>query len=281
MKRPTDAVLLDRLDRLNLLGTASAKTVKGRAEGYETYILYLAPARESGFQACPMASKGCEEACLYTSGHGRFDSVKKARLEKTHAFFRFRREFMARLHHEIGLAVKREARKGRTAVFRLNGTSDIRWETVSYIDPEGLYRENIFAAYPDVQFYDYTKIPNRRNLPANYHLTFSYSGYNGFQALEAVRNGQNVAVVFRDKDALYWATYGGTRFGSSEWLEVVNGDHDDLRFLDPKGVVVGLYAKGDAKTCDDPFVVDNIHSIPLGSLPTLKANLACTGGAAS
>jgi len=39
-----------------------------------------------------------------------------------------------------------------------------------------------------------------------------------------------------------------------EGTPVFNGDDSDLRFLDPKGVVVGLYAKGKAKKDTSGFV---------------------------
>jgi hypothetical protein len=42
------------------------------------------------------------------------------------------------------------------------------------------------------------------------------------------------------------ATYNG--------LPVFNGDDSDLRFLDPKGVIVGLYAKGRARKDTSGFV---------------------------
>jgi hypothetical protein len=38
-------------------------------------------------------------------------------------------------------------------------------------------------------------------------------------------------------------------------FKVIDGDKDDLRFLDPKGVVVGLYAKGKAKQDASGFVI--------------------------
>jgi len=37
-------------------------------------------------------------------------------------------------------------------------------------------------------------------------------------------------------------------------LPVFNGDESDLRFLDPQGVIVGLYAKGKAKKDTSGFV---------------------------
>ncbi len=105
--------------------------------------------------------------------------------------------------------------------------------------------------FPDVQFYDYTKIVARayKPMPSNYHLTLSYSEADADyaeQVLTAVRDtGINAAVVFRDKIP---ATFKG--------LRVVDGDKDDLRFLDPQGVIVGLKAKGDAKHDDTGFVID-------------------------
>tara|TARA_R100000734_G_C3294869_1_gene86167 strand:+ start:131 stop:463 length:333 start_codon:yes stop_codon:yes gene_type:complete len=108
---------------------------------------------------------------------------------------------------------------------------------------------NIFEIFPNVQFYDYTKIYKRdvSNIP-NYHLTWSYSQANKDYAKEyktALNNGMNIAVVFRDK--LPAAFLG---------LPVIDGDKDDLRFLDSKGVVVGLKAKGDAKKDTSGFVID-------------------------
>ena len=39
-------------------------------------------------------------------------------------------------------------------------------------------------------------------------------------------------------------------------LPVIDGDKDDLRFLDPQGVIVGLIAKGKAKQDKSGFVID-------------------------
>jgi hypothetical protein len=131
---------------------------------------------------------------------------------------------------------------------RLNGTSDIRWEQIPVVDAQGNTHKNIMEAFPMVQFYDYTKIANRRNVPNNYHLTWSYSGANPkYSAMmdTAVANGMNVAVVFRTK---------GTIPASFKGLPTVDGDKNDLRFLDPKGVAVALYAKGKAKYDTSGFV---------------------------
>jgi hypothetical protein len=219
---------------VKVLTLGNTKTVKGEKLGYMTFILHFAPATLSGFQVCPMASEGCTDACLNTSGRGRFASIQEARIRKTRWFFEDRESFMDALVKDIHAAIRKADRENMIPVFRLNGTSDIRWETVSVWG----YR-NVMELFPQVQFYDYTKIPNRRDLPANYHLTFSRSESNEHM----IPQNMNVAVVF---DTLPDTFMGRT---------VIDGTDTDLRFLDPQGVVVGLLAKGKAKKDTSGFVI--------------------------
>lgn len=222
---------------MKLLGTGNTKTVKGEKKGYMTFIMHLAPSRLSGYQTCPMASQGCAAACLNTAGRGRFTKTQEARIKKTRWFFEDRESFMGQLVKDIGAAIRKAGREGFIPTIRLNGTSDIRWETVRYWD------RTIFEWFPNVQFYDYTKIPNRTNIPSNYHLTFSRSEENDNNAEAMLAAGMNVAVVFKSLPL--------THFG----YPVISGDETDLRFLDPKNVVVGLTAKGKAKLDSSGFVV--------------------------
>lgn len=218
---------------------ANAKTVKGQGRGYMTAILYLAPADESGYEVCPMASKGCRKACLNKAGMGAFSNVQAARIAKTRWYFEDRPAFMAQLVAEVRAFIRKAIKLGLIPVVRLNGTSDIPWERVPV---EG--QPNIMSLFPSVQFYDYTKRSNRRDLPANYHLTFSLAEDNDGRAMVAASNGANVAVVFRNDR--FPASFMG--------MPVVDGDADDLRFLDGRGVVVGLKAKGPAKKDMSGFV---------------------------
>jgi hypothetical protein len=245
-----------------LLTPGNPKTEKGRGAGYWTFILHLAPASLSGFNVCAMATAGCKAACLNTAGRGGImaghgiltaddvasglhNTIQKARIRKTKAFFAARHEFMAHLVADIVKAIKLARRNGFTPVFRLNGTSDIRWETIR--DANG---RTIFNHFPDVQFYDYTKIANRRGIPANYALTFSLADGNETHARAALANGLNVAAVFSDKARV-------SRAISEGFLgrPVANGDDTDLRFLDPANHVIALYAKGNAKRDTSGFVV--------------------------
>ena len=222
----------------SLLSGSNAKLEKGEKMGWLTLGLSLAPANLSGRNFCPHASKGCTMACLYTSGHGRFDGVKNARLERSRFFLSRRAEFLAQLIAEIRKGEKAAAKKGMKLAVRLNVMSDLPWHNL--ID---------MSEFPNVQFYDYT--PNIKRalqwaageLPANYHVTFSRKEDNSGAVQLAVAAGVNVATVF---DAVP-TEYAGR--------PVVDGDVSDLRFLDQRGVIVGLKAKGDGKKDTSGFVI--------------------------
>ena len=239
---------------MKLLSTGNPKVLKGMKQGYNTYILHLAPANVSGFETCPKRTAGCTAACLNTAGRGGMfkkgestNVIQEARKRKTLFFFEERAGFMEWLVKDIELAIKQSIKKNLIPVFRLNGTSDLAWEKYEVIRNGKLYR-NIFSAFPDVQFYDYTKILGRKvqNI-ANYHLTFSAADGNDADVRKAIKQGYNVATVFGLKK---------TESMPDEYmgLPVFNGDESDLRFLDPEGVVVGLYAKGKAKKDTSGFV---------------------------
>jgi len=213
-----------------------SKTVKGETEGVMTGMLYLIP----DDTLCPMArTAGCRDACLVTAGRGRRTNVKAGRLRKTQEYYTDPVAFVDTLSREITLAQRRAERKGMTLAIRLNGTSDIPWE-----HKRGSGGMTLMDMHPDVQFYDYTKLPTRK-VPKNYHLTVSYSAANSKYAQKALDSGHNVAVVFRHKSDIP-RTFGGRK--------VIDGDKTDLRFTDPKGVVVALYAKGTAKHDTTGFV---------------------------
>lgn len=226
-------------------GDSSAKILKSNLanKGYNTNIMYLAPHKLSGYNVCSSASPGCIAGCLNISGRGRMSNVQQARLKRTKYFFEDRTNFIRDLYVEIRKFVAKCKKLGLKPALRLNGTSDIMWEQVL---------PQLFVDFPEIQFYDYTKIYKRMlrflngELPANYHLTFSLSEINLEQSLDVIAKGGNVAVVFRNKNI------------PSQWLgiKVHNADSDDLRFLDMPGWQ-GLYAKGKAKYDNTNFVVEN------------------------
>ena len=239
-----------------LLGVGNnAKTIKGDGSEYLTAILYMTPYKVwvetlgRYMNSCPMAEEaGCIKGCLNTAGRGAFNNVQSARLRKAQWFYNDRRGFMKQLYADVLKFRNYCVKRGIQPVVRLNGTTDIRWEDFTVFESDHK-DENIFTHFPDVQWYDYTKLSNRRRAKAipNYHLTWSYSAHSATyeaQIDKALENGMNVAVVFRDKNY------------PKQWDQrpVINGDNDDLRFLDPKGVIVALYAKGAAKKDTTGFV---------------------------
>lgn len=222
-----------------LLSTANPKIQKGTKLGYLSFILHLAPSTLSGKNTCPKATPGCAAACLNTAGRGGMfrrgettNAIQKARIRKTVQYWFDRDTFLADLEADIRKGIKFAEKQGLTPVFRLNGTSDLAVE-----------KWGIIEKFPTVQFYDYTKVLGRKvaHLP-NYHLTFSAADGNDADVAKAIKQGMNIAMVF---DALP-DTYMG--------LEVIDADEHDLRFLDKKGVIAGLKAKGKAKKDTTGFV---------------------------
>jgi hypothetical protein len=239
---------------MKLLSTGNPKVLKGLAQGFNTYILHLAPADVSGYETCAKRTAGCTAACLNLAGRGGMfkkgestNVIQQARIRKTKMFFEDRITFMNLLVKDIELAIKQSKRMGLIPVFRMNGTSDLAFEKYEVVRNGKLFR-NIFDAFAEVTFYDYTKILGRKVADIkNYSLTFSAADGNDNDVAKAITQGYNVAVVFGIKKTLPMPeTYQG--------LPVFNGDESDLRFLDPKGVVVGLYAKGKAKKDTTGFV---------------------------
>lgn len=228
---------------------ADAKTVKGAIKGYLTGVLYMAPHNISGYQVCPMASNGCIAGCLYTAGRGIYTQTQKARIARTKRFHEDRAAFMAQLVSEIEALIRKANRECMIPVVRLNGTSDLPWEKIKCVR-NGKEYASLMEAFPDIMFYDYTKVLGRKKALtlSNYSLTFSLSEDNDSRALKALEEGYNVAVVMRlgrkEAKPKFWNGY-----------PVVDGDETDLRFLDPKGGhIVALFPKGKARHDKTGFV---------------------------
>jgi len=218
-----------------LLSTANPKIQKGTKLGYLSFILHLAPSMLSGKNTCPKATPGCIAACLNTAGRGGMfkkgettNMIQQARIRKTKMYFEQRDLFLATLEADIRKAIKFAEKQGLIPVFRLNGTSDLAVE-----------KWGIIEKFPTVQFYDYTKVLGRKvaHLP-NYHLTFSKADGNDADVAEALLQGMSVVAVY-------------DRIPEG----IPSADETDLRFLDPKGIMLGLKAKGRAKKDYSGFVI--------------------------
>ena len=241
-----------KLTGLSYLGSvaSSSKIAKGLQYNEMTYILYLAPANQSGYNVCPMSTEECRTACLTESGHNRIDvkknAINKARIAKTKLFFEQRDFFMSWLVAEIEKAKYNAEQLGYTFSVRINGTSDIDLSTFK------LGRKNILQLFDDVQFYDYTKVAKRFKMLdkyPNYDLTYSFSGHNMFQCLDLLDKKQGrVAMVFEGK--VLPKSFMG--------YKVIDGDAYDMRYMDKQGVIVGLKFKkvrNKIDTANNKFII--------------------------
>lgn len=217
---------------------SSAKLMKNeKVNGQYTYITYLAPANTSNYNVCSHSTPECRIGCLATSGRARVEllcnhnRIKNARIRKTNLFFDDNNFYMQWLIAEIEAYQKKAVKDGMGFSVRLNGTSDIDWAKVLHNG------KNIFEIFPNVEFYDYTKNPNKfKYMPKNYHLTFSYTGRNAEVCKALLEQGYNVAVVFNVKKGVPLpAMFGG--------YNVIDGDLTDYRPSDGKGIIVGLRFK--------------------------------------
>ena len=187
-----------------------------------------------------MASKGCKQACLNTSGHGAFSNVQNGRINKTRWFMQERKTFLEQLEREIKNHILNCKKNNFIPCVRLNGTSDISWENFG-----------IFEKFQDVQFYDYTKVYKRavkfvkREYPKNYHLTYSLNEDNKKEAFNILKLGGNISAVFRNLIPKTFKSF-----------KVIDADNSDLRFKDPLNSICGLLAKGKAKKDYSGFVLD-------------------------
>lgn len=230
---------------MQLLTVNNTKIRKGEKFGYLTGVLHLAPARLSGYDVCPYRDAGCEKACLNTAGYGRFDSTQRARVVKTKWLFSDRPSFLTALERDIRSLVASAGARGMQAAVRLNCMSDLSWESPAY--------GCLIQTFPSVTFYDYTKSFNRatKNTLPNYSLTYSRGCDNDNLCKIALGYGVNVAVIFdsRPFPSMWWG------------CRVIDGDESDLRFLDPKPVIVGLAAKGRGRMDETGFVIRRAEEV--------------------
>jgi hypothetical protein len=223
--------------------------------GIEAAGLALAPSFEmSGFNTCPN-SASCKDECLgKTSGNyfkvgggkdlSAFKGPRLNSLNKTLGFLNEPEAFAVRLYDEIAAKRAEAANNGNHLGVRLNVLSDINPRVY----------QSIIKAFPDVTFYDYTKMAYKP-VAENHHYTYSSTGAsqegvdnpntNWPRMRRALDGGENVAMAFTDKEHLP-LTVRDAETGKT--YRVINGDTHDFRPLDrvpdgEDGVIVGLKNK--------------------------------------
>ena len=229
---------------------SNPKLVKGEKLGVLSKPHNLSPASESGWNMCAQASAGCIAACLHTAGNPVWLKGKlKARLQRTRAFMTMRKTYIALIAFELESLELKAKRLNMVPAWRPNTTSDFPFHTVA-LNVNSKHVKSLIHDFPGIECYDYTKMCKRalqwaaELLPDNYHNTFSKSGSNDVDVLKVLAAGGNVAAVFEKALPATW-----------QGVPVINGDESDVRFMDAKGVIVGLKAKGEGKRDESGFVI--------------------------
>lgn len=230
-----------------LLSHANHKQAKGA--GFLSVGLTLTPRAtgRAGRTCCSFATPGCAAACFADYDRLAWPQNKRVAVARTRLLTQNPDIFFRLLAHDLARESARAHRLGVRLVCRLNVVSDVPFEQEC---------PALFSRFPGVQFMDYTKDIRRVLHPArppNYHLTFSRSERNENDCLRALKAGSNVSAVFRRPP-----------FPSRVWgYPVINGDANDLRFLDPGPCIVGLRAKGKGARHDRTgFVLDTAPAFP-------------------
>lgn len=174
----------------------------------------------------------CADVCLVKTGMNVFTQGQKTRAAKTRLWVKDPSAFIDQAVKEITLAEARTTMAGYKFAVRPNLLSD-----------QPKLAHALARRLPDIQFYDYTKLPHpRKRVLDNYHLTYSVSERTTrADLLEVMASGINLAAVVavpRDGALPQSMRVMGRR------LHVIDGDKDDLRFLDNEGSVVALRWKG-------------------------------------
>jgi hypothetical protein len=151
------------------------------------------------------------------------------------------------LTRELDALERKAKREGLRPAVRLNGTSDLAWESMPVVIDGARIADSILRLYPGVTFYGYTK-SIARAIGAPQRLTFSRSERTADATVRTLlQAGVNVATVFGVKPGQPLpVTWNGA--------PVLDGDEHDFRFLDSPGHVVGLRAKGKARRSDRGFI---------------------------
>jgi len=213
-----------------------SKHYKAFKYGELVYTIYLSPGNMSGYEVCAGRTAECTALCLNESGHNRMDAkrnhINRSRIGKTQMFFENHEFFSRWVIRDINAGIAKAKKMGFKFSVRINNTSDISPELI-YIKENGI-KKNILELFPDIQFYDYTKVQGRLRLMNkydNYDLTYSYNGSNMETCMQLLKSGIKVAMVFEKVP---------TEFNG---FKVINGDLYDMRYKDEPGTIIGLKFK--------------------------------------
>jgi hypothetical protein len=227
---------------MKLLSTAAANTKTAKSQDnrpdYTIVTLSLSPDKTApGLPTnCANSSPSCVDACVGNVNVGMaavFKAIMEARIRKTVFLREDRKAFIRQLVGELEHERDKAYQNGTKLAVRLNCFSDLPWEMASF--------GGIPQAFPDVDFWDYTKIYNRMSsLPDNYSLTASYTERTKDRehCAEILHSGAgNVAIVFGEQDGktsrwAYSQRIPRTWEVAGRHFLTYDGDTNDMRMLD-------------------------------------------------
>jgi len=171
-------------------------------------------------------AKSCILNCIFFTGKQNIFKSKTLELSTT-TMKRIRKDFLLqndryffieKLKSELFLLNATY----KTCAVRLNVVQDIAWADLIN-----------FKDYPNIVFYDYTKVKDRLKKNSPIKFTYSVSEKDSKQdIINLLKKGFNVSMVFKGQLPKQWENFN-----------VINGDLDDNRYNDPRGVIVGLKYK--------------------------------------
>jgi hypothetical protein len=216
---------------MHLITLNQAKMLKSTGKGYLSGCLNLAPAYNyRGHNTCPYAGQ-CKASCLQYCGRNGMSMARLARERKTMLFYDDLDTFRYMLFADLAALRAKAKREDVVPTFRFNCLSDISIED---------YLPDMFSAFPEIQFIDYTKVYSRmfKELPDNYHLTYSINEKTPAGIINKIYSNTrfNCAAVF-EKPVPSRYKFDGKLY------PVISGDESDLRHLDPRQAIVGLKYK--------------------------------------
>jgi hypothetical protein len=224
---------------MKLLTTNAKLDKQIDGQDWETAGLVFAPADQSGHNVCGASTAGCRRACVtWFAGRTVTSVYRQAAIRRTELFKTDPDRFFKILWNDIDLLKSRAIRNRRQPAMRWNISSD-----------EDFLEE---ISRSELRSWDYTKVFKRAvgDIPDNYDLTFSRSEKTSDRQINKVLSiGRNVAVCF---DVNYQPAQKKIGRLPAEWhgIPVIDGDVHDLRFADPKEVIVGLRLKGSLASKD-------------------------------
>lgn len=233
IKQATDISRQHGFSSLITHPTGNAKLAK--SVGYYNCGISLAQASLSGHNMCSGSTPQCRAGCLGGTGRAEFTpAITKIRIARTKLFATNPELFWSILEPQLHAVDRKAAKLGVEVAFRPDILSDQPWHIVM---------PQLLETFPHWNFYGYTKVKSkitaRMNGSNTVHQTYSWSERANLDYVRGlIRDGVNVAVPFYSKETMRGVI-------PAEWqgMKVIDGDKSDLRFLDRKGVIVGLTAK--------------------------------------